>query len=285
MPSITSVAATSINQQGETDQEMEPFTDASPNSSMPTSRNSSDKNPIRDYNSVVGTRMIIAPHSTPDGRILPMPIHPSVVTPQQASTSTLIEQYESSEHGIAPTATARYPESPNVEHASHAMGPPPNRHSSTITPTENIVTARISTQTDGTTATKLFASEGLPFSSEKNSVNATYAKQQFNSNESGDMTTNDHCADSIDTNKTNDDNSEDFQHHHQQFVTMIRDLRDMDKKFQDMMFDGSLHVDVATALLLQMKCNTYEVTDLILEQLDCVNVALREFLPECEAQE
>lgn len=239
---------------------------------------------MHDYNSVVGTRMIIAPHSTPDGRILPMPVHPSVVTPQ-ASTSTLIEQYESSENGLTPTATARYLESPNVEQASHTMGPPPNRHSSTITPTENIVAARISTQTDGTTATKLFVNEGLPFSSEKNSVNSTYEKQTSNANESGDMTTNDHCADSIDTNKMNDDNSEDFEQHHQQFVTMIRDLRDMDKKFQDMMFDGALHVDVATALLLQLKCNTYEVTDLILEQFDCVNVALREFLPECEAQE
>ena len=219
--------------------------------------------------------MVIAPQSTPDGRVLPMPIHPSLITPH-ASTTMLIDQYESSEDRFTATPTDRYPESPNVGNALHTMGPPPNRHS-TVTPTENNFTNRACAQNTAHMATNLFPNEGLPFADEKNIETSMGVKQTFiTDEESMEMSCQ---ASAENTHKIDDGDSEDFHHRHQQFVTMIRDLHDMDIKIQDTMFDGSLHVDVATALLLQLKCETYELTDEILVQLDYANKALCEILP------
>ena len=233
---------------------------------------------------VVGTRMVIVPQSTPDGRVVPMPQYPSVITPH-ACTTTRIEQHESTEHGFASAPTDRYPDSPYVGNTMHTMGPPPNRHAaSTNAPAEIIITKQSSTHTSSHTATTLFANEGPPCHSEKDSDSSTAVKETLISNEDS-VGMNDHDARIDDTNKMNNEDREDFHQRHQRFVTMIRDIHDIDQKFQDMMFDGSLHIDVAKALLLQMKCETFEVTHQILAQLDYANVALREFLPHGVEQE
>ena len=284
MPSATVPA--NINYHGNTCGENEAVPSASSSNVLtpaPQVFNYNDKTLETDNNPLVSTHVVIAPQTTPDGRVLPMPLYPSVVTPH-APTTTRIEQYDSSEHRFVSTASDQYPASPSVGHTMQTMGPPPNRHSTTVTPAENNITTRVSSQTTDHMATKLFANEGLSFPSENNYITSTAAKQPFISNENV-MEVNDLGATVDDTNNMNDENREDFHQRHQQFVTMIRDLHDMDKKFQDIMFDGSLHIDVATALLLQMKCDTYEVTDQILEQLDYANVALQEFLPSVVEQE
>ena len=102
--------------------------------------------------------MVIAPQTTPDGRVLPMPLYPSVVTPH-APTTTRIEQYDSSEHRFVSTASDQYPASPSVGHTMQTMGPPPNRLSTTVTPAENNITTRVSSQTTDHMATKLFTNE------------------------------------------------------------------------------------------------------------------------------
>jgi hypothetical protein len=279
---VPSVAPTTTIQHGKVDEGKAAASNASPNSLMPAPLVFDYNKTLVHENPVVNTRVVIAPQSTPDGRVIPMPLHPSVITPH-TSTTTLIEQFESSEDGFNSTPTDRYPESPNVGNALQTMGPPPNRHSTTVTPTENNITNQASTQNAVHMATKLFANEGPPFTSEKRSDAAAGPKQTFIANEVS-MEMNGR-ANIDNTNEIDDGDREDFHQRHQQFVTMIRDLHDMDKKFQDMMFDGSLHIDVATALLLEMKCETYAVTDQILEQLHCANVALREFLPQGMEQE
>ncbi len=266
-------------QQGTADDEMEPVSNTLPNfpkSAMQAS-NCSNTTFLHGNNAVINTRVAIAPKTTPDGRVLPMPLYRSVVTPHASTKMTLTEQYESSEDGFPLTPSDRYTESPNDGNALTTMGPPPNRHLvASITPAaDHIVTARISTQANGSTATKLFANE-------TNSNVTSGFKQPFTTDESAIGIGN--SGDDTNT-RGNGGNGEDFHQHHQQFVTMIRDLHDTEKKLQDMMLNGSLHVDVATALLLQMKCNMYNVTDQILEQFDLANVALREFLPQSLEQE
>lgn len=274
----TVAVPSNTTQQGTADDEMVPVSNTLPTfpkSAMQVS-NYSDATLLHGNNAVINTRVVIAPKSTPDGRVLPMPMYRSVVTPHASTKMPDTEQYESSEDGFLLTPNDRYTESPNDGNALTTMGPPPNRHlAAAITPAaDHAVTARISTQANGTTATKLFANE-------TNSDVTSGLKQPFTTDESA-IGTNGQIGNSGDDTNTrgNAGNGEDFHKHHEQFITKIRDLHDTEKKLQDTMLDGSLHIDVATALLLQMKCNMYNVTDEILEQLDLANVALREFLPQ-----
>jgi hypothetical protein len=269
---VPTVAPAATNQQGMVDEGEETVSNVLPSALTPAplavERN--EKALVSEKSLVANTRIVIAPQSTPDGRVLPMPIHASVITPH-ATTTTLIAQYENSEDGVTATPTDRHPVTPNVGSVLHTMGPPPNRRSTTVTPTENNMTDRTSTQNTGHMVTKLFENEGLSFTNDKKSDSSNVVKQPF------ELTVQDSVEDAS---KMDDVDCEDFHQRHQQFVTMIRDLHDMDQKFQDMMLDGSLQIDVATALLLQMKCDTYDLTDQILQQLDYANVALCEFLQQ-----
>jgi hypothetical protein len=218
---------------------------------------------LRTTNEMDSTQPVMIPKKTPDGRILPMPVYASNDTTDNSNNKELF----SSEHRlVSPLTTPQ-------DNTSITMAPPPKRYS-TFTPSDTLTLDQTEIQFNGPMKTQLFVSHEE--SSEINSIAMTVT------NESSDKISNIVERDSVLTDNTNNgddsrNNNNDFHQRYQKFTTLICDINDKDRQYQDMMFDGMVKVDVAKSILLHMKYDMYKVTAQLLQELDYVNNAIQEY--------
>jgi hypothetical protein len=254
-------------------EKMTPLSKFSKSSSM--SDSTAKGTPNQGSNSIVvaqdggNTSATIVTQTTPDGRILPMPVHPPVITPHFQNIAT---------HDGKPPARFGALTSMSLHKTSDAqtMAPPPNRRS-IVTPTSSNKRDHLFENSMGSEVTQLFPSVTAPLSSRGSNQYATYSNKP--SSFPSVVTTLTNVANSDNSNASGSGSMDDFHLLHQQFKSKIRDLHDLDQIYHDIMFEGKIHVDVATSKLLQLKCQMYQVTDQIIQELDNANSMLREFIP------
>ena len=231
---------------------------------------------------------VIVPQPTNDGRILPVPILPTIGTHttaheepvQQISNNDSANPAEEKEFNLT---------GPSLSHESAfsptAMAPPPPKRPSTVTPmSANAPNVRFTVSIDvqDPEGKQLFQTQQstVPHDEE----NFVPSDENVDSNiQTLNGCTSQLAMDAIeimDANEVND--AVHFNDGHQQFLSTIQVLQDQDVRYQDMLLEGTIKLNVATSILLQLKCDMYDLTDQILDELDSVQEFIQNDLPVVE---
>lgn len=217
----------------------------------------------------------IARQTTADGRILPVAMYPAAHTPSELDEKRIPQFNENTDTPFV-TPTDATPASKFTK-----MAPPPPKRPSTVTPMS-------------TSATASFVREGTPLLRPQQLAGSageeTFAKlsTNFESNTQalGDNNYQKAIGENpvlVEGNDTLGSNDISFVDQHQHFTSTIQKLQDQDGQYQDMLLEGTMKLNIATSMLLQLKCDMYDLTDHILDELDSVQDYMQDFLPVVES--
>jgi hypothetical protein len=218
---------------------------------------------------------VSVPQTTPDGRILPVPIF-QVPTTNTPSTMDEARVHHFNNSGIA------FPTQADVTLANQftVMAPPPKRPS-IVTPLSSGTT--VSTFQFVREGTRLFQPQKLANSVDENTFSPSSPHSESDSHAIGNQNANDENPVVVEGVDTPDPNEITFVDQHQQFTSTIQLLQDQDVQYQDILLEGTMKLNIATSMLLQVKCDMYDLTDQILDELDSVQEYMQDFLPVVES--
>jgi hypothetical protein len=238
---------------------------------------------LSNHSQGTNTSTHIVPQTTPDGRILPMPVFPSMITPRDTNLVSMNDNEYNIEAFRTHSNVSDVSPSSSPKNTSSMMAPPRNRHP-TVTPTTTIVPPLFNIQTQVPQAKQLFCAQ--PPALTVDEASKSTASTTNGANSIDHLVINTKTIDIIEESHTGVDSNEkvhsediNFHDRYQQFTTELRDLHDMDIQYQDMILDGTMKLNIGTAMLLQLKCDMYDLTDLILDELDNVQRFISEATP------
>jgi hypothetical protein len=219
---------------------------------------------------------VLAPQVTPDGRVLPVPM---LQLPTINNPSTLdevcVHHFNNNDH--------EYPTPTDATTASKfaVMAPPPPKRPSTVTPTSTGNPA--STFQFVREGTQLFQPQQLADSTGEKQFVSSFKNSESNNQELGDKNSNDENPVVIEGTDMPGPKDITFVDQYQHFTSTIQMLQDQDAQYQDILLEGTMKLNTATSMLLRLKCDMYDLTDNILEELDSIQEYTQDFLPVVES--